>query len=65
MLDARPNYSSKLDFVEVQDFEQTGVFDEAVEDVDAVIHVASVRPFILLFFHPSYAERMKIGGDVK
>jgi len=43
MLDARPNHSTKLDFVQIQDFERTGVFDDAVKDVDAVIHVASVR----------------------
>jgi hypothetical protein len=47
MLSARPNYTSKLDFVQIQDFEQTGVFDEAVKDVDAVIHVASVLPLLL------------------
>ncbi|PMD40317.1 NAD(P)-binding protein [Hyaloscypha variabilis F] len=41
MLDARPNHSTKLDFVQIQDFERTGVFDGAVKDVDAVIHVAS------------------------
>jgi hypothetical protein len=43
MLEARPQFASQLDFVQIQDFEQTGVFDEAVKDVDAVIHVASVR----------------------
>jgi nucleoside-diphosphate-sugar epimerase len=42
MLEARPEFASKLDFVQIQDFEKTGVFDEAVKDVDAVIHVASV-----------------------
>jgi nucleoside-diphosphate-sugar epimerase len=42
ILAARQAYSSKLDFVTIQDFEQTGVFDDAVKDVDAVIHVASV-----------------------
>jgi len=41
MLDARPNFASQLDFVQIHDFEQTGVFDEAVKGVDAVIHVAS------------------------
>jgi nucleoside-diphosphate-sugar epimerase len=47
MLSARPNYISKLDFVIIHDFEQTGVFDDAVQGVDAVtavIHVASVFP---------------------
>jgi len=43
MLSARPEYAAKLDFIQIQDFEQTGVFDDAVKDVDAVIHVASVR----------------------
>jgi hypothetical protein len=42
MLEARPQFASKLDFVQIQDFEKTGVFDDAVKDVDAVIHVASV-----------------------
>jgi len=42
MLDARPKYTARLDFVQIQDFEQTGVFDDAIKDVDAVIHVASV-----------------------
>jgi NAD(P)-dependent dehydrogenase (short-subunit alcohol dehydrogenase family) len=44
MLSARPNYTSKLDFVIIRDFEQTGVFDDAVQGIDAVIHVASVLP---------------------
>jgi nucleoside-diphosphate-sugar epimerase len=48
MLDGRPNHSTKLDFVQVQDFDQTGVFDDAVKDVDAVIHVASVRSLSIL-----------------
>jgi nucleoside-diphosphate-sugar epimerase len=42
MLDARPDFASQLDFVQINDFEQTGVFDEAIKDIDAVIHVASV-----------------------
>ncbi|CZR63781.1 probable flavonol reductase/cinnamoyl-CoA reductase [Phialocephala subalpina] len=41
MLEARPNFASKLDFVQIEDFEKMGVFDEAVKGVDAVIHVAS------------------------
>jgi uncharacterized protein YbjT (DUF2867 family) len=44
MLSARPNYTSKLDIVIIRDFEQTGVFDDAVQGVDAVVHVASVLP---------------------
>ncbi|KAH8899120.1 NAD dependent epimerase/dehydratase [Thozetella sp. PMI_491] len=41
MLQARPQYEGKLDFVQVGDFENTGVFAEAVKGVDGVIHVAS------------------------
>jgi nucleoside-diphosphate-sugar epimerase len=43
MLEARPQFASQLDFVQIEDFEKIGVFDEAVKEVDAVIHVASVR----------------------
>lgn len=39
---ARPQYASKLDFVVVEDFTKSGVFDDALEGIDAVIHVASV-----------------------
>jgi hypothetical protein len=42
MLAARPEFASKLDFVQIQDFEKTGIFDDAIKNVDAVIHVASV-----------------------
>lgn len=42
MLEARPESTSRLDFVTIDDFEKTGVFDDAVEGIDAVIHVASV-----------------------
>ena len=42
MKDARPEFSALLDFVEIGDFEQTGVFKDAVKDVNGVIHVASV-----------------------
>ncbi|KAI3116179.1 hypothetical protein CBS147333_789 [Penicillium roqueforti] len=38
---ARPQYASKLDFVVVEDFTQVGVFDSVMDDIDAVIHVAS------------------------
>ncbi|KAK2002135.1 NAD dependent epimerase/dehydratase [Colletotrichum falcatum] len=41
MIEARPQSADRLDFVQIQDFENTGVFAEAVKDVDAVIHVAS------------------------
>lgn len=43
MLKARPQYASQLDFVQIDDFEKLGVFEEAVKGIDAVIHVASVR----------------------
>ena len=42
MIDARPEFASKLDFVTIDDFEKTGVFEDAVKGVDGVIHVASV-----------------------
>ncbi|KAJ5770917.1 uncharacterized protein N7511_002968 [Penicillium nucicola] len=38
---ARPEYASKLDFVVVEDFTKVGVFDSAMDGIDAVIHVAS------------------------
>ncbi|RDL36718.1 NAD dependent epimerase [Venustampulla echinocandica] len=41
MIDARPKYTSQLDFVEIDDFERTGVFEEAVKGIDSVIHAAS------------------------
>lgn len=42
MIEARPQFQGKLDFVQVDDFEKLGVFADAVKDVDAIIHVASV-----------------------
>lgn len=44
MMRARPRYASMLDFVEIDDFgsQKPGGLDDAVRDVDAVIHVASV-----------------------
>ena len=42
MIEARPQYASQLDFVQIEDFEKSGVFGEAVKGVDAAIHVASV-----------------------
>ncbi|PVH71233.1 NAD(P)-binding protein [Cadophora sp. DSE1049] len=41
MMQARPQFASQLDFVQIEDFEKSGVFEEAVKGVDAVIHVAS------------------------
>ncbi|KAI7968131.1 hypothetical protein EIK77_010301 [Talaromyces pinophilus] len=43
MTRARPQYANKLEFVQIQDFENPGGLTEAVKGVDAVIHVASVR----------------------
>lgn len=42
MIQARPHFASQLDFVQIEDFEKSGVFEDAVRGVDAVIHVASV-----------------------
>lgn len=42
MIEARPQFKGQLDFVQIEDFEKLGVFADAVKDVDAVIHVASV-----------------------
>ncbi|KAG4433520.1 hypothetical protein IFR05_011003 [Cadophora sp. M221] len=41
MMKARPQFSAHLDFVQIEDFEKSGVFEDAAKDVDAVIHVAS------------------------
>ncbi|KAH8898756.1 3-beta hydroxysteroid dehydrogenase/isomerase family protein [Thozetella sp. PMI_491] len=43
MVQARPQFASSLDFVEIDDFENPGGggLDEALKDIDAVIHVAS------------------------
>jgi hypothetical protein len=46
MIKARPQYAGKLDFVEIRDFQELGVFNEAVKGVDGVIHVASVSSTI-------------------
>lgn len=48
MIKARPQYADRLEFVEVDDFERPGRLREAVKDVDAVIHVASVSTIIQL-----------------
>lgn len=50
MIKARPQHADKLDFVQINDFdeinegEESSVFDEAVKGVDGIIHTASVRP---------------------
>ncbi|KAE8151419.1 pyridoxal phosphate-dependent transferase [Aspergillus avenaceus] len=38
---ARPQHASKLEFVEIKDFSQMDVFDDIMDGIDAVIHVAS------------------------
>ncbi|KAK2735955.1 hypothetical protein FQN55_001919, partial [Onygenales sp. PD_40] len=35
---ARPQYASQLDFVQIDDFANPGVFDKAIDGIDAVIH---------------------------
>lgn len=42
MIKARPQYAGKLDFVQIDDFENPGGLVEAVEGVDGIIHTASV-----------------------
>ncbi|KAL4876315.1 hypothetical protein BJY04DRAFT_210726 [Aspergillus karnatakaensis] len=41
MLNARPQYKSQLEFVQINDFESPGGLEEAVSGVDGVIHAAS------------------------
>ncbi|KAK2472654.1 hypothetical protein H9L39_14829 [Fusarium oxysporum f. sp. albedinis] len=41
MIDVRPEFREKLDFVQIGDFENPEGFVEAIQDIDAVIHVAS------------------------
>lgn len=43
MRKARPQHVANLEYVEIEDFETGGNFVTAVKDIDAVIHVASVR----------------------
>lgn len=43
MKDVRPQYSNQLDFVQIEDFTANTDFTKAVEDVDGIIHAASVR----------------------
>lgn len=42
IMDARPQFAAQLSFVQIKDFENQDVFEEAVKGVDAIIHVASV-----------------------
>lgn len=43
MVKARPKHADNLDFVQIDDFENPGGLEEAVKDVDAIVHTASVR----------------------
>ena len=42
MKDARPQYASRLDFVQIEDFADNTNFEEAVDGIDAIVHTASV-----------------------
>ena len=42
MLKTRPQHAKNLSFVQISDFESPGGLEEAVKDVDAIIHTASV-----------------------
>lgn len=48
MIKSRPQHSASLDFVQIDDFENPGGLEEAVKDVDAIIHTASVRTIRIL-----------------
>ncbi|RSL93838.1 hypothetical protein CDV31_014536, partial [Fusarium ambrosium] len=41
MIKVRPQHAGNLEFVQIQDFENPGGLEEAVQGVDGVIHVAS------------------------
>lgn len=43
MIEARPQFQEELDFFQSHDFEKPGGFVDAIQDIDAVIHIASVR----------------------
>ena len=47
MLAARPKDASNLDFVQIEDFTGNSSFDNAIEGVDGVIHVASVSTSLI------------------
>lgn len=42
MIKERPQHAGNLDFVQIGDFESPRGLEEAVKDVDAIIHTASV-----------------------
>lgn len=41
MIRDRPQYGERLEFVQIGDLTQPGIFDEAIKGVDAIIHTAS------------------------
>ena len=43
MINARPQYADRLDFVQINDFTDGASFEDAVESVDGIVHAASVR----------------------
>ncbi len=47
MIKARPQYAGKLEFVQIDDFENPGGLEDAVKGVDGVIHTASVSGNLL------------------
>ena len=48
MIDARPEHTQNLEFVQIQDFKQSADFTEAVQGVGAIVHTASVCAAALL-----------------
>lgn len=55
MLKERPQFAQVLEFIYIDDLTSPGVFDDAVKDMDGVIHTASVSSIssiqlISLFF---------------
>lgn len=51
MLTARPQYADQLDFVQIQDFaEESHNLEDAVKEVDGVIHVASVSVYVFFTY---------------
>ena len=70
MINARPQYSSQLEFIQIKDFEDPGGLEEAIAGVDAIIHAASVSFTFELphgadmtAFHIRYGEQRKGIGN--
>lgn len=57
MVDARPQHKGNLEFVQIEDFEKSADFTDAVRGTGAVIHTASVRtstlPIRTIADHPA------------